>query len=413
MVKKIKLLLLFATCIFILYSKNEYAIDIMFIVVILLLILNNFKLRRAKDALQKSEETILGVMLDITEAKMFEEKISKLLQLNQAMLEVSQSIICVNNINELFELILEKAIGIIENSEFGSVLILNENGILKIAVSKGYDIDSANNFSIPLEKSFPWIKTKGNIEKTIIINDIDELQEVDLVNVCKSKDPWDIKSCISAPIIIENKLYGMVNVDSKCTDVFSEEDLVSMEHLRSQVEIAISKHKLYEQTIYLSRYDKLTNIYNRRYFEEIFDSYFNSALSYNEEFELVIFDLNGLKVVNDTYGHLAGDMYIKTFTNYLIVNAGATDILARYGGDEFIAVYKGIDSENLNIKLQQLFEQLKNSPFSFEGNEIVCSFSYGIARFPKEAQSYHQLVKLADDRMYGYKKAVKGKTKIK
>lgn len=409
MMKKIKLLLFFVTCIFILYSKNEYAIDIMFIVLILMLILNGFKLTRAKDALQKSEETILGVMLDITESKMYEEKISKLLHLNRAMLEVSQSIIYINNIDELFELILEKAIGIIENSEFGSVLILDENRMLKIAVSKGYDSDSANNFSIPLEKSFPWIKTKGNIEKTIIINDIDELQEVDLVNVCKSKDPWDIKSSISAPIIIENKLYGMVNVDSKYTDIFSEEDLVSMEHLRSQIEIAISKHKLYEQTIYLSRYDKLTNIYNRRYFEEIFDIYFNSAITYNEEFELAIFDLNGLKVVNDTYGHLAGDMYIRTFIDNLIDNAGSTDILARYGGDEFIAVYKGIDSESLNIKLQHSFKQLKNNPFSFEENKITCSFSYGIARFPKEAQSYNGLVKLADDRMYEYKRGVKGK----
>ena len=168
-------------------------------------------------------------------------------------------------------------------------MILDEDGMLKIAVSKGYDKDSANNFSIPLEKSFQWLKTKGNIEKTIIINDVDELQEVDLVNVFKSKDSWDIKSCISAPIIIENKLYGMVNVDSKCTNGFSEEDLVSMENLRSQIEIAISKHKLFEQTIYLSRYDNLTNIYNRRYFKEIFDLYFYSALSYNEEFDTSYF----------------------------------------------------------------------------------------------------------------------------
>lgn len=222
--KKIKLLLLFATCIFILYSKNEYVIYIMFIGVILLLILNVIKLGRAKDALQKSEETslkkynllrtlldtlpnpifsknaqgqyidcntafeqylgldkkqiinktvyeinqgklseiynssdielmrnrgkqnyeskvryadgeehdvvfskavllskedkvqgIVGVMMDITERKMFEGKVSKLLLLNKAMLEVSQSIIGINNINELFGLILEKAIGIIEN----------------------------------------------------------------------------------------------------------------------------------------------------------------------------------------------------------------------------------------------------------------------------------------------------------
>ena len=336
-----------------------------------------------------------------------EKKISKLLHLNQAMLEVSQSIISVNNINELFGLILEKAIGIIENAKFGSVLLLDEKGMLKIAVSKGYDINAASNFCIPLEQSFQWVKTKGKIEKTIIINDIDEIQVIDVVNIAKSKDSWDIKSCISAPIIIGNKLYGMVNVDSNYTNAFSEEDLGSMEHLRSQIEIAISKHELYEEKIYLSRYDKLTNIYNRGYFEEVFDLYFNNAFKYNEKFELAIFDLNGLKIINDTYGHLAGDMYIKTFTNSLINDIGCFDILARYGGDEFIAVFGSIDSKELTVKLEKLFQILQSNPFTFEGNEIVCSFSYGIVSFPREAQSYNHLVKVADDRMYEYKRAVK------
>lgn len=520
MLKKIRFLLLFAFCIFILINKNEYPIVIIFIGVILLLILHIFKLTREKNDLQKSKRSLLkdydfmrilldgisspifskdtegkyidcnnafekylgftkeeiinktiyeinqgkiaetyhkedielmkskgrqayeskviyadgeehdvffskstliskdnkvqglvGIMLDITERKMFEKKISKLLHLNQGMLEVSQSIIDINNINELFGLVLEKAIGIIENAKFGSVLLLDENNILKIVASKGYDIDAVNAIRIPLKQSFQWLKTKGNIEKTIIINDIDELQNVNVVDVAKNKDPWDIKSCISAPILIDNKLYGMVNVDSNYTNAFSEEDLTSMEHLRSQIEIAISKHKLYEETIYLSRYDNLTNVYNRRYFDELFDIYFDKALRYNEHFELVIFDLNRLKIINDTYGHLAGDMYIKTFTNNLINDVRSSDVLARYGGDEFIAVFWGTNLKKLTEKFEKLFETLKDNPFVFEGNEITCSFSYGIVSFPDEAQSYSQLVKIADNRMYEYKRSLKEKQK--
>jgi len=516
MIKNIKLLLLFATCTFILYSNNEYAIKFMFIVVVFFLILYVSKLNREKDALQKSEETIqkkfdflrilldaipnpifskntegeykecntafeqylglakeqivnktvyeinqgklaetshsadmelmksggkqtyeskvryadgeehdvlfsnavvksngdrvkgiVGVMLDITERKIFEKKVQKLLHLNKAMLEISQSIIGLNNINELFGLILEKATGIIENAEFGSVLILDENRILKIVASKGYDIDSANNFSIPLQQSFQWLKTEGNIKKTIIINDIEELQGIDVVNISKDKDLWNMKSCISAPIMIENKLWGLVNVDSNYNNAFSEDDLGSLEHLRIQIEIAISKHKLYEETIYLSRYDKLTNIFNRRYFEEMFDRCFNKALRYNEKFQLAIFDLNGLKIINDTYGHLAGDMYIKTFADNLAKEVRSSDILARYGGDEFVAVFWGTDSKSLIIKFEKLFQTLKHNPFIFENNKITCSFSYGIVSFPQEAQSYNQLVKIADDRMYEYKRGIK------
>lgn len=288
-------------------------------------------------------------------------------------------------------------------------MILDENGVLKIAASRGYDIDSANDFSIPVQQTFQWLKTKGNIKKTIVINDIEELQDISVVKVAKDKNLWNMKSCISAPIMIEDKLWGLVNVDSNFNNAFSEDDLGSMEYLRIQIEIAISKHKLYEETIYLSRYDKLTNIYNRRYFEELFDLYFRKALRYNEKFQLAIFDLNGLKIINDTYGHLTGDMYIKTFSDNLIKSVRSSDILARYGGDEFVAIFYGTDSNKLIMKFEELFQTLNNNPIIFENNKIVCSFSYGVVSFPEEAQSYNQLVKVADDRMYEYKRAIKEK----
>ena len=84
---------------------------------------------------------------------------------------------------------------------------------------------------------------------------------------------------------------------------------------------------------------KLTNIYNRRSFEDIFDKILNKALRYNESFYLVTFDLNNLKHINDTFGHLNGDEFIKSFVNKLKKSIRNSDVLARYGGDEFVGVF--------------------------------------------------------------------------
>ena len=89
---------------------------------------------------------------------------------------------------------------------------------------------------------------------------------------------WKIVSCISTPIIINNKLFGMMNIDSDEKDIFNEDDIDIMNYMKYQIENTISTHNLYNEIMYLSKYDKLTNIYNRRSFEEIFDKVLSKAL---------------------------------------------------------------------------------------------------------------------------------------
>lgn len=352
-------------------------------------------------------EGLVGVMLDITERKRIEKKINRLSKVNEAMLEVSHFIIGMDDIKQMFDLILEKAIGVIQCAKFGSILILTEDENLEIAAFKGYDSEKSKKFSVPLKQSFLWHKTEGNMDKTVIINKRDMVKNNKGVDMVANTEGVEIKSNIIAPIIIKGKLYGELSIDSEFENAFDEEDVEILEHLRSKIEIAISKHKMYKEIIYLSRYDKLTNVYNRRYFENVFDEHFNKAVRCNEEFCFVVFDLNGLKPINDTYGHLAGDEYIRTFARSVSSSIGPSDFLARYGGDEFVAVFLEEDSEKLIEKFENLISNFKSTPIMFEENKIICSFSYGIAAFPYNAKTYEQLVKVADERMYKYKQEYK------
>ncbi|MTI71009.1 MAG: diguanylate cyclase [Firmicutes bacterium] len=347
---------------------------------------------------------IVGVILDITERKKARERINRLLKIKDAMLEITHGIIGTKNISELYDLILEKVFQTMKNADVACVLILDNENNLKIEATRGYNKVKSKDFSVKLKDSFTWKKTKGNIEKTIIIEDIQDMLIEQVPDIIENDLDIIIRSSLSAPIIIDGQLYGLLNVDSCKNNIFDEIDIELMENMRSHIEIAIEKHRLYEQNLYLSRYDNLTNIYNRRYFEELFEKKLKES---NESFLLVIFDINGLKIINDTNGHLAGDKLIKTFTEKMKNEMKNVDIFARYGGDEFIAIFFDINVRDLKLKFENLSKYFHDNPITFEGDKFKCSFSYGISSFTEDSDDYNGLVKIADERMYIYKKRLK------
>lgn len=351
---------------------------------------------------------IVGVVVDITEERKNKEKINKLLKLKEAMLQIAYSTNGMRSINEMLQLILDKVIECVDEESFGSVLVLNKDNKLNMIVANGYDDDKIGTFSLHLEKSFAWIFNDGNLNKTVVVNDIDKFKEFEVLN---TKHGDKIKSVISAPIIVDNKLYGFINLDSKHSNIFGEMEVELMDYIRYQISLAITKHNLYEESIRLSQYDKLTNVYNRNYFEHLLHTDINKAIEDNIEFFVAVFDLNGLKVINDNFGHLAGDILIKTFAEGLKKYIKDGDIIARFGGDEFIGIYFNRNLESLNNSFKDLNKYFNNNPIDFENNKIICSYSYGISNFPKDGDDFNNLIKIADKKMYENKNISKEKMK--
>ncbi|MCA1074536.1 diguanylate cyclase [Clostridium bowmanii] len=352
---------------------------------------------------------LAGNMVDITIRKSMENKINKLLKLKESMLNINQVILQVNDIKELFILLLEKVTAALDNRDLGCVLVLDAEKNLKIIASKGYDSSFSGKFILKLKDSFFWNATGGDLDKGVIINDIQKLTFRKYTKVLENTLKIKVESSISTPILLDNRLYALINIDSTQNNAFDESDLEVMEYFKKQIELGIAKYALYEETVYLSRYDKLTNVYNRRYFEELFNIVLVKAKTYNGIFFVVIFDINGLKPINDTYGHLAGDELIKSFARVLSNNLKVSDIFARFGGDEFVAVFYGENLQYITEKLEGIIKEFVNNPILFEGHTIICSFSYGICSFPQNGLNYNELISIADKNMYKYKQNYKNK----
>ena len=201
---------------------------------------------------------------------------------------------------------------------------------------------------------------------------------------------------------MDNKFYGTINVDSTHSKSFQKTDLEKITLFRSQVEIALKNKKLLDRTIYLSRYDNLTTIYNRSYFEEIMSELILSSALEESVFSILVIDIDGLKEINDTYGHKLGDQMLKDFSDTFKSLISEKDIFARLGGDEFIAVF--FDSNQLaSVDLIQQIKQQLSLHLSNHQRNYDISFSYGISEYPKDSTNYNELVNIADKNMYSMK----------
>jgi diguanylate cyclase (GGDEF)-like protein/PAS domain S-box-containing protein len=171
-------------------------------------------------------------------------------------------------------------------------------------------------------------------------------------------------------------------------------------------EIQLLQNKLREQAIR----DPLTELYNRRYMEDAIEREFAKAERENYPLSAIILDLDHFKLINDTNGHEAGDAVLKSLAQFLSAEARKTDIICRYGGEEFVVIMPGAALETAveRVEAWRLLFQESNIPYQDE--ILKCTFSAGIASFPSSGQTVKTLFSAADQALYTAKQ--KGRNQV-
>lgn len=152
----------------------------------------------------------------------------------------------------------------------------------------------------------------------------------------------------------------------------------------------------------LSQRDGLTGLYNRKYFDDAFEYEWNRAIRNRTAVSLVMCDIDHFKRVNDTFGHLAGDAYLRLTAGVLKqVVRRETDIVARYGGEEFIVLIPDDSLENAVALAEQIRQRVENTALTFDGQTIRATVSLGVARVsPRPFEKKETIVSNADNAMY-------------
>lgn len=315
------------------------------------------------------------------------------------------------NLSDVYEYIIEKAIEIVPDAEIGSLTLVNSDDQLEFIASKGYDWDVLKNIKLNKEDTFLWKHSDGSVSSPLIVRDVQEFNKNNLskneYNELSKSDANIIEVSLTAPIYIDDNLIGTMSLDSVDKEAFHEEDKKIIGFFTSLIGIALKNRNLLEESIYLSRHDKLTGIYNRRYFEELFLQFQERSFNYSHKFSLVIMDLNYLKNINDNFGHVTGDMALKGFVDRIKSHLTSDEVFTRFGGDEFIILFPNTTYKQSNERMEEIFNDFNNYFIHSNGIKIPVQFSYGISHSPDESMILDILVKVADGKMYEHKRFLK------
>jgi diguanylate cyclase (GGDEF)-like protein/PAS domain S-box-containing protein len=184
----------------------------------------------------------------------------------------------------------------------------------------------------------------------------------------------------------------------------------NVEYVICTVEDITERKKTEEYIRFQAYHDSLTGVYNRSYFDEQIERIRNNMSAYLP-CSIISIDLDGLKIVNDTFGHKAGDELLVEAAKLISMAVDSSNILSRTGGDEFCILLPRVNNEDALKKVSRMVELLDD--YNKKNPKIPLSMSIGLATCENPSESIFEVYQKADDNMYRYKLAQSGSPKSK
>lgn len=327
----------------------------------------------------------------------------KLLEIINVQTEVVQQGMDLSNIMDL----VTRRTQLITNADGASVELIEKQELVYSAAS-----GLAERFlglRLGMENSLSGECIKAGVP--LISNDI---ECDDRVNKAACRQ-IGLNSMIVMPLIYRNEVVGVLKVLSAKACHFNDGDIKILELMSGLIAAAMFNAMRNDESelFHKATHDSLTGISNRSLFYDRLRQKLSQALRKHEEFGIISLDMDGLKEINDNYGHRAGDAAIKEVALRINSTLRESDTVSRLGGDEFGIIVANVTDRNGLTSLIQRLDREIAKPFEFEGQKVTLRASIGYALFNEDGTELDVLIEKADKSMYAVKRAHKGLENIR
>jgi len=217
-------------------------------------------------------------------------------------------------------------------------------------------------------------------------------------------DKWEgsdlIRGWMGVPLIRHDEFIGLLTIDNYNPSAYTQEDASLALSFANSAAIVIENARLFEQTQKMALTDTLTGIYNRRYFYELAQKEFSRSKRYQSPMSVILIDIDHFKNVNDHYGHLAGDQVLMQFVQRIQEELRTSDILARFGGEEFIILLPETNLGDATQVAERLREVTAQYPFLLVTAQAFITISLGVSCFRFTTLSLDHLIDESDKALY-------------
>jgi diguanylate cyclase (GGDEF)-like protein/putative nucleotidyltransferase with HDIG domain len=215
-------------------------------------------------------------------------------------------------------------------------------------------------------------------------------------------EQWGEKSCLTIPMLSADGPMGLLTFrDNERERDHSEDEIALATALGELAGEAVRSAKLLRRLRRLSETDSLTGLANHRMIHKFLDKEQARAERYGTHFSLAMLDIDGFKLLNDTYGHPTGDVVLRQVASLLREQTRASDIVGRYGGDEYLLILPQTASAEAGALAEKLRSALvETACVTPSGERIPIQASFGIAAYPQDGRNASELVAAADANLY-------------
>ncbi|HEY7130921.1 MAG TPA: diguanylate cyclase [Candidatus Limnocylindrales bacterium] len=214
------------------------------------------------------------------------------------------------------------------------------------------------------------------------------------------------RALVMLPLVASGETIGLVELLSRSPIERDEERLDLARTIANEASIALENARLYGEARALADRDPLTGFFNHRSLHERFGQEAVRARRVHRPLGLLMLDLDDFKLVNDTFGHLLGDEVLRWTSDVIRRTLRASDIPARYGGDEFAILLPDADPEETERTAERLIEAFAAGAFCHDGRLTVpIGVSVGTATFPADGRTAAELIAVADAGLYRMKRS--------